>query len=155
MGATTTINTTKEAFQPLFAEQDKGSGAKCATPAPGSPAVGNPRGASGHGEGLAKSSFAKEISPTIFSLMGDPVFRRHAHPRSLLDRNERAIRRRSENGYEMACGLLSHCSLVARHYRRSNHYNPKFKPETAMDLSLACAINGVIKEAAYEEAHLA
>ncbi len=155
MGATTTITTKNKVPLAFLAEQDKGSGAKCATPAPERPAVGNPRDAFNHDEGWAKSSFAKEISPTIFNLMGDPVFRRHAHLRSLLDRSERAIRRRSGNGYQMACDLLSHCSLVARHYRRSNYYTPKLKPETAMDLSLACAINGVIKEASYEEAHRA
>ena len=106
-------------------------------------------------EGWMKSCFAKEISPTIFNLMGDPVFRRHAHLRSLLDRNERAIRRRSKDGFDLTCGLLSYCSSTARHYRRSSHCAPAFKPETAMDLSLVCAMSGAIKEAAYEEARRA
>ena len=154
MGATT-ITTQKEAFQPLFAKQDKDLAQIAPPPAQTSSAVGNPPGAFGHDESWMKSSFAKEISPTIFTLMGDPVFRRHAHLRSLLDKNERAIRRRSENGFDLTCRLLSYCSLAARHYRRSSHYTPAFKPETAMDLSLACAINGVNKEAAYEEAHRA
>ena len=154
MGATT-ITTQKEAFQPLFAKQDKDLAQTAPSPAPTRSAVGNPPGAFDHDEGWMKSSFAKEISPTIFTLMGDPVFRRHAHLRSLLDRNERAIRRRSETGFDLACDLLSYCSLTARHYRRSSHYAPAFKPETAMDLSLACAINGVTKEACYEETHRA
>ena len=154
MGATA-ITTQKEAFQPLIEKQDKDLAQTAPPQAQTRSAVGNPPGAFDHDESWMKSSFAKEISPTIFALMGDPVFRRHAHLRSLLDRNERAIRRRSEHSYEMACDLLSHCSLVARHYRRSDHYTPRFKPETAMDLSLACAINGVTKEASYEEAHLA
>ena len=154
MGATT-ITTQKEAFQPLFAKQDKDLAQIAPPPAQTWSAVGNPLGAFDHDEGWMKSCFAKEISPTIFNLMGDPVFRRHAHLRSLLDRNERAIRRRSETGFDLTCGLLSYCSLTARHYRRSSHYTPALKPETAMDLSLACVINGVTKEVAYEEAHSA
>ena len=154
MGATA-ITTQKEAFQPLFAKQDKDLAQIAPPPAQTRSAVGNPPGAFEHGENWMKSSFAKEISPTIFTLMGDPVFRRHAHLRSLLDKNERAIRRRSKDGFDLTCDLLSYCSLTARHYRRSSHYAPAFKPETAMDLSLACAINGVTKEAAYEEAHRA
>ena len=154
MGATT-ITTQKETFQPLFAKQDKDLAQTAPPPAQTRSAVGNPPGAFDHDETWMKSSFAKEISPTIFTLMRDPVFGRHAHLRSLLDKNERAIRRRSETGFGLTCGLLSYCSLAARHYRRSNYYTPAFKPETAMDLSLACAINGVIKEAAYEEAYSA
>ena len=154
MGATT-ITTQKEAFQPIPAKQDKDLAQIAPPPAQTRSAVGNPPGAFDHDEGWPKSSFAKEISPTIFTLMGDSIFRRHAHLRSLLDRNEGTIRRRSEAGFELACGLLSYCSLAARHYRRSNYYTPAFKPETAMDLSLVCAINGVTKEAAYEEAHRA
>ena len=154
MGAAT-ITTQKEAFRPLFAKQDKDLAQIAPPPAQTRSAVGNPPGAFDHDETWMKSSFAKEISPTIFNLMGDPVFRRHAHLRSLLDRNERAIRRRSESGFDLTCGLLSYCSLTARHYRRSSHYTPALKPETAMDLSLACAINGVTREAAYEEAHRA
>ena len=154
MGAMT-ITTQKEAFRPPFAKQDKDLAQFAPPPAQTRSAVGNPPGAFDHDEGWMKPSFAKEISPTIFTLMGDPGFRRHAHLRSLLDRNERAIRRRSETGFGLTCGLLSYCSLTARHYRRSSHYTTAFKPETAMDLSLACAINGVNKEAAYEEARRA
>ena len=154
MGATT-ITTQKEAFNPLFAKQDKDLAQIAPPQAQTRSAVGNPPGAFDHDEGCAKSSFAKEFSPTIFTLMGDPVFRRHAHLRSLLDRNERAIRRRSSAGFDLTCGLLSYCSLAARHYRRSDYCTQRFKPETAMDLSLACAINGVTKETAYDEAHRA
>ena len=155
MGATASITAQNAHFYPFFAKRDKDLAQIAPPPAQTRSAVGNPPGAFDHDESWMKSSFAKEISPTIFTLMGDPVFRRHAHLRSLLDKNERAIRRRSENGFDLTCDLLSYCSLAARHYRRSSHYTTAFKPETAMDLSLACAMNGAIKETAYEEAHRA
>ena len=113
-------------------------------------AVGNPHVTRTHDYSWRKSCFAKEISPTVFGLLGDPVFRRHAQLRSKLDRNESQINKRTENGYGLTCNLLSYCSGVARHYRQSDYYDHNLKPETMLDISLAFAINGVTKEACYE-----
>ncbi len=150
MGAITTTTAQTNGFHPIFAKQDKDLAHFAPTPVPSVSAVGNPHGTNNHGSSWRKSSFAKEISPTIFGLLGDSVFRRHAQLRSMLDRNEREIRRRTENGFGLSCGLLSYCSGVARHYRQSDYYSHNLKPETMMDMSVACAVNGVTKEACYE-----
>ena len=150
MGATSSITTQSNNFYPFFAKQDKGLTQNAPNPVPTMSAVGNPHITRTHDYSWRKSCFAKEISPTIFGLLGDPVFRRHAELRSKLDKNESQIAKRTENGFGLTCNLLSYCSAFARHYRQSDYYDLNLKPETMMDMSLAFAVNGVTKEARYE-----
>ena len=150
MGATASITTQNAHFYPSFAKQDKGLAQNAPNPVPTMSAVGNPRVTRTHDYSWRKSCFAKEISPTVFGLLGDPVFRRHAQLRSKLDKNESQIAKRTESGFGLTCNLLSYCSGVARHYRQSDYYDHNLKPETMMDMSLAFAVNGVTKEACYE-----
>jgi hypothetical protein len=150
MGATASITAQSNHFYPFFAKQDKGLTQNAPNPVPTMSAVGDPRVTRTHDYSWRKSCFAKEISPTVFGLLGDPVFRRHAQLRSKLDRNESQISKRTENGFGLTCNLLSYCSGVARHYRQSDYYDHNLKPETMMDMSLAFAVNGVTKEACYE-----
>lgn len=150
MGATTSITTQNAHYYPFFAKQDKGLRQNAANPVQTMSAVGNPHVTRTHDYSWKKSYFAKEISPTVFDLLGEPVFRRHASSRSKLDKNENQIAKRTENGFGLNCNLLSYCSGVARHYRQSDYYDHNPKSETMMDKSLVFAVNGVTKEACYE-----
>lgn len=127
-------NSQNTSFSVAFAKQDKELAQFAPTPVPTESEVGNPRCTSDKDGTMRMDAFANQISPALFALLDDPVFKKHVRLRALLSKEERKIiKATGKEGMILVNNLLSLSSFFARAYRDSDFRLNELRPETAMD----------------------
>lgn len=134
MRANTMANSQNTSFSVTFAKQDKELAQFAPTPVPTESEVGNPRCTSDKDGTMRMDAFANQISPALFALLDDPVFKEHVRLRALLSKEERKIiKATGKEGMILVNNLLSLSSFFARAYRDSDFRLNELRPETVMD----------------------
>ena len=134
MRANTMANSQNTSFSVAFAKQDKELAQFVPTPVPTESEVGNPRCTSDKDGTMRMNAFAAQISPALFVLSNDTVFKEHVRLKTLVNKEERRIiKATGKEGIILVNNLLSLSSFFARAYRDSNFRLNELRPETAMD----------------------
>lgn len=134
MRAKTMANSQNTSFSVTFAKQDKELAQFAPTPVPTESEVGDPRCAFDKDGAMRMDAFANQISPALFALLDDPVFKEHVRLRALLSKEERKIiKATGKEGMILVNNLLSLSSFFARAYRDSDFRLNELRPETVMD----------------------
>lgn len=129
---TTMADSQNTSFSVAFAKQDKGLAQFAPTPVPTESDVGDPRCTFDKDGTMRMQAFATQISPALFALLNDPVFKEHVRLRALLNKEERKIIKTTDKeGMILVNNLLSLSSCFARAYRDSRLN--ELRPETVMD----------------------
>lgn len=83
---------------------------------------------------MRMDAFATQISPTLFTLLDDTVFKEHVRLKALLNKEERKIIKATDKeGIILVSNLLSLSSCFPRAYRDSNFRLNELRLETVMD----------------------
>ena len=134
MRANTMANSQNTSFSVAFAKQDKELAQFAPTPVPTESEVGDPRCASDKDGTMRMGAFAAQISPALFALLNDPVFKEHVRLKALVNKEEcRIIKVTGKEGIILVNNLLSLSSFFARAYRDSNFRLNELRPEVVMD----------------------
>ena len=134
MGANTMADSQNTSFSVAFAKQDKELAQFAPTPVPTKSEVGDPRCTFDKDGTMRMNAFVTQISPALFALLDDPVFKEHARLKALLNKEERRIiKAAGKEGIILVHNLLSLSSFFARAYRDSDFRLNELRPETAMD----------------------
>lgn len=134
MRAKTMANSQNTSFSVAFAKQDKELAQFAPTPVPTESEVGNPRCTSDKDGTMRMNAFAAQISPALFVLSNDTVFKEHVRLKTLVNKEERRIiKATGKEGIILVNNLLSLSSFFARAYRDSNFRLNELRPEVVMD----------------------
>lgn len=134
MRAKTMANSQNTSFSIAFAKQDKELAQFAPTPVPTESEVGNPRCTSDKDGTMRMNAFAAQISPALFVLSNDTVFKEHVRLKTLVNKEERRIiKATGKEGIILVNNLLSLSSFFARAYRDSDFRLNELRPETVMD----------------------
>ena len=134
MRANTMANSQNTSFSVAFAKQDKELAQFAPTPVPTESEVGNPRCTSDKDGTMRMNAFAAQISPALFVLSNDTVFKEHVRLKTLVNKEERRIiKATGKEGIILVNNLLSLSSFFARAYRDSNFRLNELRPEVVMD----------------------
>ncbi|MGM9814199.1 MAG: hypothetical protein ACI32C_04845 [Candidatus Enteromonas sp.] len=127
-------NSQNTSFSVAFAKQDKELAQFAPTPVPTEPEVGDPRCAFDKDGAMRMDAFTTQISPALFVLMNDAVFKEHVRRKALVNKEERKIiKATGKEGMILVNNLLSLSSFFARAYRDSDFRLNELRPETVMD----------------------
>ena len=144
MRAKTMANSQNTSFSVAFAKQDKELAQFAPTPVPTESEVGNPRCTSDKDGTMRMNAFAAQISPALFVLSNDTVFKEHVRLKTLVNKEERRIiKATGKEGIILVNNLLSLSSFFARAYRDSNFRLNELRPEAVMDGALFLAEIGL------------
>ena len=134
MRAKTMANSQNTSFSVAFAKQDKELAQFAPTPVPTESEVGNPRCTSDKDGTMRMNAFAAQISPALFVLSNDTVFKEHVRLKTLVNKEERRIiKATGKEGIILVNNLLSLSSFFARAYRDSDFRLNELRPEVVMD----------------------
>ena len=134
MRAKTMANSQNTSFSVAFAKQDKELAQFAPTPVPTESEVGNPRCTSDKDGTMRMNAFAARISPALFVLSNDTVFKEHVRLKTLVNKEERRIiNATGKEGIILVNNLLSLSSFFGRAYRDSDFHLNGLRPETVMD----------------------
>ena len=134
MRANTMANSQNTSFSVAFAKQDKGLAQFAPTPVPTESEVGDPRCTSDKDGTMRMNAFAARISPALFALSNDPVFKEHVRLKTLVNKEERKIiKATGKEEIILVNNLLSLSSFFGRAYRDSDFHLNGLRPETVMD----------------------
>ena len=134
MRANTMANSQNTSFSVAFAKQDKELAQFAPTPVPTKSEAGDPRCTFDKDGTMRMHAFATQISPALFVLLDDPVFKEHVRLRALLSKEERKIiKATGKEGMILVNNLLSLSSFFTRAYRDSDFRLNELRPETVMD----------------------
>lgn len=134
MRANTMANSQNTSFSVAFAKQDKELAQFAPTPVPTESEVGDPRCTSDKDGTMRMNAFAARISPALFALSNDPVFKEHVRLKALVNKEERRIiKATGKEWIILVNNLLSLSSFFARAYRDSGFRLNELRPETVMD----------------------
>ena len=134
MRANTMANSQNTSFSVAFAKQDKELAQFAPTPVPTESEVGDPRCTSDKDGTMCMDAFVTQISPALFALSNDTVFKEHVRLKALLNKEGRKIiKATGKEGMILVNNLLSLSSFFARAYRDSDFRLNELRPETVMD----------------------
>ena len=127
-------NSQNTSFSVAFAKQDKELAQFAPTPVPTKSEVGDPRCTSDKDGTMRMNAFVAQISPALFVLSNDTVFKEHVRLKTLVNKEERRIiKATGKEGIILVNNLLSLSSFFARAYRDSNFRLNELRPEVVMD----------------------
>ena len=131
---TTMADSQNTSFSVAFAKQDKGLAQFAPTPVPTKSEVGDPRCTSDKDGTMRMDAFTTQISPTLFLLMNDTVFKEHVRLKTLVNKEERRIiKATGKEGIILVNNLLSLSSFFAKAFRDSDFRLNELRSETVMD----------------------
>ena len=131
---TTMADSQNTSFSVAFAKQDKGLVQFAPTPVPTKSEAGDPRCTFDKDGTMCMDAFVNQISPALFALLDDPVFKEHVRLKALLSKEEhKIIKATGKEGIILVNNLLSLSSFIARAYRDSDFRLNELRPETVMD----------------------
>ena len=131
---TTMADSQNTSFSVAFAKQDKGLAQFAPAPVPTKSEAGDPRCTFDKDGTMRMDAFVTQISPALFALLDDPVFKEHVRLRALLSKEERKIiKATGKEEIILVNNLLSLSSFFGRAYRDSDFHLNGLRPETVMD----------------------
>ena len=134
MKANTMANSQNTSFSVAFAKQDKGLAQFAPAPVPTKSEAGDPRCTFDKDGTMCMDAFVTQISPALFALSNDTVFKEHVRLKTLVNKEERKIiKATGKEGIILVNNLLSLSSFFARAYRDSDFRLNELRPETVMD----------------------
>ena len=134
MRANTMAGSQNTSFSVTFAKQDKELAQFTPTPVPTVSEVGDPRCTFDKDGTMRMDAFAAQISPALFALLDDSVFKEHVRLKTLLSKEERKIiKETNKEGLILVNNLISLSSCFAMAYRDSDFRFNELRPETVMD----------------------
>jgi len=134
MRANTMANSQNTSFSVTFAKQDKELAQFAPTPVPTKSEVGDQRCTFDKDDAMRMDAFAAQISPLLFTLLDDSVFKEHIRLKTLVSKEERKIIKATDKeGLILVNSLLSLSSCLARAYRDSDFRLNELRSETVMD----------------------
>lgn len=134
MRANTMADSQNTSFFVTFAKQDKELAQFAPTPVPTKSEAGDPRCAFDKDGTMRMHAFANQISPALFALSNDTVFKEHVRLKALLNKEGRKIiKATGKEGMILVNNLLSLSSFFARAYRDFDFHLNGLRPETVMD----------------------
>ena len=134
MRANTMADSQNTSFSVAVAKQDKGLAQFAPTPVPTESEAGDPRCTSDKDGTMRVDAFTTLISPALFALSNDPVFKEHVRLKTLVNKEGRKIiKATGKEGIILVNSLLSLSSFFAKAYRDSDFHLNGLRPETVMD----------------------